>query len=241
MEAVSILIPIFNEADSVVDNTRALLRHLTGYRNLEFEVVFVENGSTDQTPVLLDELVRERPDIIKVHHLPKADYGAALRFGLGKISHDRIFVFQIDSMPMDFFDECLRDESFAMVLGSRRHPNAETDERPWIRRFLTNSLNWILSVVFKSPFHDTHGVKFLRMTPMRRFVEACKLDGGIFETEMVLRANLEGLPIREIPIPIRKYSPPKKSYFYKIWRNVVLVIRLFLIFYTEGLYRKRVK
>ena len=47
-----------------------------------FEIIAVDDGSTDATPAIADQLAAEHPDIVRaVHHPTNLGYGAALRTG----------------------------------------------------------------------------------------------------------------------------------------------------------------
>ena len=239
MECINLIMPIFNEAECTESNLRSLISTLGARRDYIFRIQIIENGSTDGTKEIVRKLMHEFPEVVHALFLDFPDYGIALRAGMEKISSGRAFICQVDAVPLDFLDESIAQKSVDLILGSRRHPEASMDKRPWVRKFLTNGLNIILRVVFCSPFHDTHGVKFMNLDKMLPIARDCKLDGGIFETEMCLRANIMGLRVLELPISVKDYTPPKKSYLYKIVRNVWLVIRLFCIFLFDGLYFRK--
>ncbi len=237
---ISIVIPIFNEAAAVRDGVSELVAGLDQYSDLEYEIIFIENGSTDQTFKRLEE-AQQRYRHITIHRLPKPDYGIAFLYGVREAACEDVFVFQIDCFPFEFLDQCLLNSEQAVLILGSRNPRVKKDTRPLIRRFLTAGLNLTLRVLFRSPFTDTHGVKYLHMPTIRKIVDQCRLDGGILETELVFRVNYAGLMISENPIPIDTYTPPKRSYLYKISRNIYLIYRLFKVFRKENLIGRRMK
>jgi len=211
-----------------------LVNGLARYADLDYELLFIENGSTDGTLANLEEARRVNPQI-QIYQLPRADYGDAFVHGVRQATHDDVFVFQIDCYPFDFLEQCLANPKQAVLILGSRNPRLKKDTRPLIRRFLTAGLNTTLRILFKSPFTDTHGVKYLHLPTLGPLVEQCKLDGGIFETELVFRTNFANLTISEYSIPIETYTPPKKSYLYKISRNVYLIGQLYKVFKKENL------
>jgi glycosyltransferase involved in cell wall biosynthesis len=224
--------PVFNEGDLIEGAAEKLAHGLAEYTDLEYEIVFVENGSTDRTPEILEYLAKENQRII-VHHLPTPDYGGALRYGLEHVRNDHVFVFMADFIDVNFFKECLVEyDQWDIIMCA-----AELIDRPWYRKILTQSLNRVLGVAVKSPFRNTHGVKYINLERVRTLVAQCKVEAGIFETELVLRSYFSGLRIKETSVPIAGYARPKRSIWYKLVRNVLEVWRLWRVFHAEGIMR----
>ncbi|MDQ3684270.1 MAG: glycosyltransferase family 2 protein [Acidobacteriota bacterium] len=88
--SISVFFPAFNDEgtiESLVTDALAVLPGLTH----DFEVLVVNDGSTDRTPAVLDELERTRPHVRVIHHESNQGYGAALRTGFGHARKDLIF------------------------------------------------------------------------------------------------------------------------------------------------------
>jgi glycosyltransferase involved in cell wall biosynthesis len=77
----------FFPAHDEVENIEALVAEaLTGLETMaqRFEIICVDDGSTDGTAEIADRLAREHPDVVRVvHHPANRGYGAAVRSGLG--------------------------------------------------------------------------------------------------------------------------------------------------------------
>src|ERR1044071_7454487 len=89
-ESISVFFPAYNDEASIarlVAETLALLPGLTD----DFEVVVVDDGSTDGTARVLDELAREDPRVRVVHHEVNRGYGAALRTGFASATKELVF------------------------------------------------------------------------------------------------------------------------------------------------------
>ena len=100
---------------AVVDGLRA--------RGDEFEVLVVENGSTDDTLVIARQIAAELPEV-RVEHRAEADYGRALRSGLLDATGDVVVNFDVDYFDLDFLDaavaQVLSAGGPAIVVGSKR-------------------------------------------------------------------------------------------------------------------------
>jgi len=77
---VSIVMPAFNEAEFLATSVKSVVDGMRA-RGAPFEVLVVENGSTDETLTIAREIASEIPEV-RVVHRDDADYGRALRAGL---------------------------------------------------------------------------------------------------------------------------------------------------------------
>ncbi len=88
---LSVVIPCFNEEGNiarVVGQAAEVGRSLAS----ELEIVVVDDGSTDDTAVVLDTLRRDVPELQIVTHLGNRGYGAAVRAGLDRASMETVFL-----------------------------------------------------------------------------------------------------------------------------------------------------
>ena len=99
---VSVVIPVFNEQSILMQNAEALARYLDdalGAGNWLF--IFVDNGSTDATPVLLQEIVGRCP-LCRVVNLKEPNYGAALKAGLQAATTKWVYLLDIEQWDLPF-------------------------------------------------------------------------------------------------------------------------------------------
>jgi hypothetical protein len=88
---VSTVIPVYNRATLLVDSVNSVINQT--YRRVE--IILVDDGSTDETPIVLADLFRRWPDRVKVLHQANAGPGPARQRGLELASGD--FVQFLDS------------------------------------------------------------------------------------------------------------------------------------------------
>ena len=88
--SISVFFPAYNDEGTIaqlVQESLALLPRLSS----DYEVIIVDDGSTDRTSMIADELTRDSPFVRAVHHARNAGYGSALRSGFGHASKELIF------------------------------------------------------------------------------------------------------------------------------------------------------
>jgi glycosyltransferase involved in cell wall biosynthesis len=219
----SVVVPVYNEAPIVHDAVTRMLRDLDPI-GADFEMVICENGSTDDTPTLTRAL-RDVDGRVTVHHSPRPDYGLAMRQGIEACRHDIVVVFNIDFWSAEFAGEAIRRlGSCDLVIGSKVARGAD-DRRPLFRRIITRGFNGLLQVAFGFRGTDTHGMKAFRRRAVAGIVERCVTSRSIFDTELVLRAEREGLRIVEIPVAVREIRQP--SYWAVLRRTPEVAWNLF--------------
>lgn len=94
-----------------------------------------------------------------------------------------------------------------MVIGSKRHPESR-DGRPWLRRRGTAVINALLRLTLDFKGTDTHGLKAFNRERVLEVVGACTVEHNLFASELVIRAGLMGLDVREVPLRLKEIRPP---------------------------------
>lgn len=207
LHGLSIIVPVHDEAATVSAALPEMLR-AAARLDVPFELVVCENGSRDDTLALVRQLAVAHPHI-RVETLAVPDYGQALRHGIHAASYDRVVIFNVDFWSAEFLDTALeRLQTHDMVIGSKV---MGADRRPILRRVITRSFNRFLRMWFGFSGTDTHGMKAFRREPATRLAGACVSKGSMFDTELVLRAERQGLTIIEKPVDSMEIRPP--SYF----------------------------
>ncbi len=201
----------------------------------EFEVLVVENGSTDATADVGKELMEEIPEL-RVLSLGAADYGKALRMGFLAARGDVAAFFDVDYYDLAFLDRAVAlmdgPAGPAVVVGSKRGEGS-VDTRPWPRRMVTLVFSSILRYGFRLEVSDTHGMKVLRREPLVPLAEACRFGTDLFDTELILRAERAGLKSAEIPVVVEELRPSRTSIAKRIPRTMANLVRLRVALWQE--------
>ncbi|MDP2210714.1 MAG: glycosyltransferase family 2 protein [Candidatus Aquicultor sp.] len=228
----SIIIPIHNE-ESFLAGALAELQAGLAETGVAYELLLCENGSTDKTRELAFSLAEEEPHTrLLTSDLP--DYGGAMKMGVLAANGPHIIVFDIDYSSVDFMNEALALlEDYDVVLASKLAPDTE-DKRGLARQTITRGFSLVLKILFNTKLSDTHGMKAFRRKKIEPLVLQSRMSKDLFDTELILRAERNGLRIKEIPVVIEEKRAARSSILKRIPRTVFGLLRLRYYFTIES-------
>ena len=213
--------PAYNEAEILATSVKNVVEGLRE-RGDAFEVIVVENGSTDGTLAIAEQVGSEFPEI-RVEHRDVADYGRALRHGLLRATGAAVVNFDTDYFDLEFLahavPEVLAPNGPAIVVGSKRS-SGSTDTRVPLRKMATWTFSTILRVAFGLKVSDTHGMKAMRREAVRPFAEECFSGQDLFDTELILRIERAGLGTAELPVAVHELRPARSSFLSRVPRTL---------------------
>jgi len=192
---LSIVIPAYNEEDSILPLARSLHDVLVRLGRT-FEVIFVDDGSTDSTPVRLEEILTIDARVRVVQLATNAGQTASLAAGIQEARGRYIIALdadlQNDPRDIPLLVEKL-DEGYDIVSGWRR----DRKDRLWTRRVPSNAANRIISLVSGVHLHDFgctlkgYRAAYIRQVPlysdMHRFLPAFATSVGARVCEVVVQ------------------------------------------------------
>jgi len=230
---ISVVMPAHDEEEFIAGAIRDVAE---GMRSRgQFEVVVVENGSSDATTDVAKGLVEEIPEL-RVLSLGRPDYGKALQMGFLAARGEVVAFFDVDYYDLGFLDRAVAlieaPGGPAVVVGSKRGEGA-LDTRPWPRRMVTLVFSTILKVGFGLTVSDTHGMKVLRREPLVPLAEACRFGTDLFDTELILRAERSGLKAGEVPVVVQELRPSRSSIAKRIPRTIANLAKLRVYLWRE--------
>jgi dolichyl-phosphate beta-glucosyltransferase len=200
---LSVVIPAFNEAERLP----ATLRDVADYarrRCAEFEIVVVDDGSTDGTAGVIESFARGCPELRSLRLPSNRGKGAAVRAGMLAARLDHVLCLDADNAtPVEAFDAfvpLLADHE--LLLGSRWADGARIARRqPWVRTALGRLSNALIRVILSVDIRDTQcGFKCFRRDAARRVFGRQRMDGYSYDIETVAVAKRLGLRMREVPV-----------------------------------------
>ncbi|KKW41870.1 MAG: Dolichol-phosphate mannosyltransferase [Candidatus Magasanikbacteria bacterium GW2011_GWA2_56_11] len=220
---ISIVIPVYNEEGNVLPLHEKLKAVLTAL-NEPYEIIFIDDGSTDRTVERLKTLRPVRIIILTM------DFGqtSALDAGLHEAKGDIIITMdgdlQNDPEDIPLLVSTIRS-GYDVVTGWRqdRHDTAN-------RRILSRLANWLTAKITGLTIHDSAcALKAYR----REVIADVRLYG---EMHVFLPAFLHGRGARVIEIPVRhhaRHSGLSKHYFFKAVKNLFDLMTIkFLVLMT---------
>jgi glycosyltransferase involved in cell wall biosynthesis len=228
---LTILMPCLNEAETLaacIDKARAFLQR----SGVVGEIVIADNGSTDGSQELALSLGA------RVVSITQRGYGAALGGGI-EASRGRYVIMgdaddSYDFSQLDAFLAQLRGGA-DLVMGNRFRGGIAPGAMPWLHRYVGNPvLSTLGRVFFRTPIGDFHcGLRgFSRAAIMGLNL---RTSGMEFASEMVVKATLAQLDLREVPTTLDKDGrsrPPHLRSFRDGWRH----LRFLLLFSPRWLF-----
>ncbi len=233
-QLISVVMPAHDEAAFIGTAVREVAE---GMRSRgAFEIVVVENGSSDDTAEVAKALAEDIPEL-RVLSLGAPDYGKALRMGFLAAEGEIAAFFDVDYFDLGFLDRAVAlieaPGGPTIVVGSKRGEGA-LDTRPWPRRMVTLVFSTILKVGFGLSVSDTHGMKVLRRQPLVALAERCRFGTDLFDTELILRAERAGLKSGEVPVVVQELRPSRSSIAKRIPRTMANLVRLRIYLWRDG-------
>jgi dolichyl-phosphate beta-glucosyltransferase len=211
LRGMSFCVGVYNESGVLATNVgridRALFRIL---RNRRYEIVVVENGSTDGTAEVLRNVGGAR---VKKIYLERKGHGRAYREAIKNAKYDRVVLTAID-LPFGFDDleQALGMwDEFDMVHGSKAHQDSEIDY-PLSRRLSSCVYRRLLGLLFGLRVRDPQGSVFLKKSSVEWFLDWCDDDSGFFTTQLAIYAQLAGLSACEIPVVLQRDYTRRSRY-----------------------------
>jgi dolichyl-phosphate beta-glucosyltransferase len=206
---LSVVVPVYNEAGRLpilfeVLEAEAERQALRAGLDL-VEVVVVDDGSTDETPRLIEARTALDARLRLIRFDRNRGKGAAVRAGVLSVGSDRVLVTDVDfSTPMSELTplaSALR-EGNDVAIGSRDLPASRVVvHQPAHRELMGKTFNILLRLLTGLPFHDTQcGFKLFRLPETRTLFELQRVDGFAFDAELCLTASRLGLPVAEVPV-----------------------------------------
>jgi glycosyltransferase involved in cell wall biosynthesis len=186
---LSVVIPAFNEADNLEPVVRETLGALTrDPLTPSFELIVVNDGSTDGTAAVADRLASAHANVVAVHHPVNRGFGAALKTGFAATRGRYVSFISADGeVAPDQVTGLLRDIGDAgMILGRRERDVTAYRE---VVTFSMNVLMWLLlGFVPKAA-----GIYVVRGDLVRRMT--LRSDTGLVNLEIQLYCREWGFPI----------------------------------------------
>lgn len=192
--SLSVVIPAFNEEDSLGFVLNDILKHLPKYFK-DFEIVVIDDGSTDQTPQIA-EAYAKKSKRVKVFHQPNSGYNFAMIQGLKAASKDYIGYMQADGQnQVKDFIQCYKLlPEYDLVLAGRGRPA----DYNFVRLILHYGCFTLYYILFGLQYDDPHWVYFWKAKEVKKL----ELDptGGVFLlAESLIKFKRRGLLIIEVP------------------------------------------
>jgi glycosyltransferase involved in cell wall biosynthesis len=194
---LSVVLPAFNEREGLRAAVEAYLRELPACGIDYFELIVINDASTDGTGSMADELAAKEPRLRVLHHRVNQGQVAAILHGF-EAARGRFVTHNGVDLPFHPRDTAamlalLRDGIDVVVV-----ERANRSAYGWIRTILSWGNVVVLRLLFRSPFRDHNFVQFLR-TDVARALRVRSRGVSTVTPELILRALRAGYRVVSRP------------------------------------------
>jgi len=228
MPGLSVFFPAYNDAGTIASLVISAVK-VAATLTPDYEVIVVNDGSSDDTPRILDELAHLYPGHVRiVHHQKNRGYGGALRTGFATATKD--FVFYTDG-------DAQYDPSEMVVLW-----NKMADDVDWVNGWKISRSDPFHRIVIGRVYHHTVKLLFgLKVRDVdcdfrlmrRRIFDVVRLekDSGVICLEMMKKFQDAGFRVAEHPVHHyhRTYGKSQFFNFRRIFKTAVDVMKLWWV------------
>ena len=200
---LSIIIPAYNEANRL-PQTLAQVSDFLQQQTYTYEVIVVENGSSDHTFQVAQSFAQDLPQF---RALRATDRGKGLAVQTGMLAATGQYRFMCDadlSMPIAEVNRFLPPqlENIEIAIASREAAGAVRYDEPGYRHWGGRGMNLIIRMLALSGLRDTQcGFKMFRADIAEDLFKHQTILNWSFDIEVLYIARLRGYRIVEIPIP----------------------------------------
>ena len=199
---LSVVMPARNE-EGCIANTLSQFVGVLKDGGVSFEIVVVDDGSTDATADSVLSLAKIHPEIRLVRNTGRHGFGMAVRKGLENIEGDAVSVVMADASdsPHDllrYYRKLL--EGYDCAFGSRFIPGGRVVDYPPHKLIINRLANWFIKVIFRLPYNDvTNAFKCYRREVVQGMAPLISPHFNL-TVEMPLKAIVRGYSWTVLPI-----------------------------------------
>ncbi len=225
---VSLILPCFNEHDVLVGSVARIINVLK-ISNLSYEIIFVDDGSSDNTVSLITQALKRYPHTRALFHATNQGRGKTVMDGFLAAYGSVVGFIDIDcEVGPEYIPAMVSmivNRRADVVIGKRIY---RTSSGSFIREVLSRGYQWLSDAMIGTGKLDTEtGYKFFRRTKVLPLLPQMNHTGWFWDTEIMVRCRNIGLSIQELPVLfIRRFDKQSSvhivrdtyEYLIHLWR-----------------------
>lgn len=214
----SLIVPMYNECEVIQDTVRTLNACLGEQFGADFELLFVDDGSSDGSAALVEAL--KLPQVRVLRYEPNRGKGCAVRTGmLAAVGELRMFLdadlaygTAVIAQAVDLLEQHPERD---ILIGSRVKHAEGYSGYTWLRKTASKAYIGVLNVTGGLKQSDSQcGCKLFRARAAQEIFSRMECDGFAFDFEAILWAQKLGFGIVELPVKIINHRQSKVRVFH---------------------------
>ena len=247
---VSVIVPAYNQAKTIRKDILNIYDSMVS-TNYDFEIIVVDDGSTDETFKRVKSIEKER--LKATRYLRNMGKGYAVKHGM-KMSKGDLVAFidsgmDINANGISMIIEHMKWYDADIVVGSKRHPASKVLYPP-IRKLYSFGVQMLVKLLFRIKIRDTQtGLKVFKRKVLEDVLPRLTVKKFAFDIELIAVADYLGYKrIFEAPVEITKdfrsksvfqgflfFDPYVRSFFYDM---LGVFYRMYILKYYANENRK---
>lgn len=203
-ESLSVVIPAYNEQGSLAQLVRETLRDAKKVVK-DFEIIIVNDGSSDKTAVIADLLAKTYKNVKVIHHKENKGLAFAWRTGIEACQKDIILYIEGDGQQpfCDQYNLLEKIKHADLVLGVR----SERFDYTLFRKALSSGYLFLIWLLFNLKYKDVGWSQAYRRIIFTKV--KMKSVTPFFDTEVIIKAQKFGFRVVEA---VSFYRPRQKGF-----------------------------
>ncbi len=201
---LSLILPAYNERASIAATIQQAFAYFAT-RRLDIEIIVAADGN-DGTRELVGEMGAANLNLKVLGHVDRGGKGRGIREAVA-LARGRIIGFADadNKVPFEEYHKIhpWLEKGYEVVIGSRGLETSRVQRpQPWFRRIGSQGFYYFMQTVVGLPgIHDSQcGFKLFPRHVARRLFELQRIDGYMFDVEILAIAHRLGYRIQEVPI-----------------------------------------
>ena len=223
-DSISIIIPVYNEGGSIAEVLEEVLKFISEYKEISWELIVVDDGSTDNTASIL----RQFESIKFLQHPYNCGYGASLKTGIRSAKGS--YVLSMDADGQHIADEISKiidgSKKYDMVVGERSSASSPLRRRPgkYLLKIIARSMIWENIPDINS------GQRLIKRETILKYMHVCS-NKFSFSTSTSIALISEGHFVKFVKVDTRRrrsgYSQVKAVTAFRMLLQIFRVIMVF--------------
>lgn len=237
---VSIIIPAFNEERHLRHTIEETMRVFNNF-GYSYEIIIVDDGSTDNTYNIARRLSEKHKNIIAKQNRANFGKGRSLKVGFRLAKGDYVVFLDADmDLPpaqLETFFDIMNLDNADVVIGSKRHPNSKLNYTLQ-RRIISSVYFFLIKIMFGLPIRDTQtGIKLFKYEVLKIVFPKILVKEFAFDLEILVNAHRLGYKIAEAPIVLtrqRLWSRIGIEDIFRTWVDTLAIwYRMYILKYYD--------
>ncbi|MGC8765772.1 MAG: glycosyltransferase family 2 protein [Brevinematia bacterium] len=202
---ISILMPFLNEEGKILESVNEVLNYFSSI-GMSFEIVLVDDGSTDNSFQILQKNFKENPNIKLIKNISNFGKGWALKtayeFSTGELVLFLDSDLELSPSHLPNFLRIMQSENADVVIGSKLHPYSIVNY-PFYRRILSLGYYTVVKILFGLPIMDSQtGIKLFKREALEISLPKVLVKRFAFDIELLLILYKNKKKISSAPIKL---------------------------------------